>query len=248
MDERTVTGRIDFKIAGEPVEIEMTVPADPVPLSRMLPVLSMATDRFVEVGVQASRSNGESVSCRKGCSACCRQLVPISETEAFDLARLVDELPEPLRSQVAGSFTEAVSKFAVSGLSDYLDQYASLPEPEQTEIHRRYYQLGISCPFLYDDACSIHEKRPLVCREFLVTSDAANCWDPFKNPIKPVKLLFKTTDALRDLSRTEMFIPLIVSLEVARRYPRDERLKSGQEWIGAFFERLIERTSTEVQD
>jgi Fe-S-cluster containining protein len=34
------------------------------------------------------------------------------------------------------------------------------------------------CPFLEDESCSIHPDRPLVCREYLVTSPAELCAGP----------------------------------------------------------------------
>ncbi len=43
---------------------------------------------------------------------------------------------------------------------------------------RRYFHLGIACPFLEDESCSIHADRPISCREYLVTSPAVNCADP----------------------------------------------------------------------
>jgi Fe-S-cluster containining protein len=38
-----------------------------------------------------------------------------------------------------------------------------------------YFRLGIACPFLEDESCSIHPYRPSACREYLVTSPAENC-------------------------------------------------------------------------
>jgi Fe-S-cluster containining protein len=239
----TVTVNSEITIGGDSVEIEMELPAHAVPLRRMLPVISMATDQFVEIGVAASRNQGESVSCRKGCSACCRQLVPISETEAFEIADIVGQMPEPKRAEVTARFAIAVRRISDAGLLADLDRYGSMSVQQRQELHRRYFQLGIECPLLEGDACSIHERRPLVCREFLVTSDAANCNDPFANPINPVKLLFSSADVLRDLSRADMFIPLTVSLQLVSSYPSDKRQKTGPEWMEEFLEKLHSRIS-----
>ena len=250
MAGRTVTLNSQIAIGSDAVEIEMALPADAVPLRRMLPIISMATDQFVEIGIAASRNNGESVSCRKGCSACCRQLIPISETEAFEIADIVGEMPEQRRAEVTERFANALRRISNAGLLADLDRYGSMSVPQQKELHRRYFQLRIECPLLENDACLIHERRPLVCREYLVTSDAANCDDPFANPIRPVKALFSTSDVLRDMSRADMFVPIAVSLELESSYPRDKRLKTGPEWMEEFFDNLHSRisTGTELDD
>ena len=244
MPDRTVAVNAEITIGGGSIEMEMALPADTVPLRRMLPVISMAADQFVEIGIAASRNKGEAVSCKKGCSACCRQLVPISETEAFEIADIVGQTPEAKRAEVADRFAKAVRRISDAGLLADLDRFDSMPAEQQEGVHRRYFQLGIECPFLEDDACSIHQRRPLVCREFLVTSDADNCKDPFANPIRPVKTLFSIADVLRDMSRSNMFVPLALSLGLVSNYPSDERVRTGPSWMEDFFEKLQLRVST----
>ena len=46
--------------------------------------------------------------------------------------------------------------------------------------------MGVPCPFLEDESCSIHPERPLVCREYLVTSPAALCAGPTQEGVTPV--------------------------------------------------------------
>ena len=40
-------------------------------------------------------------------------------------------------------------------------------------LGREYFQLGIPCPFLEEESCSIYHDRPITCREYLVTSPPA---------------------------------------------------------------------------
>ena len=56
--------------------------------------------------VVAAAEAGKAISCRKGCGACCRQLVPISRTEA-----------ERLLSTVAALFTLSLVMGAMSWLN-----------------------------------------------------------------------------------------------------------------------------------
>jgi hypothetical protein len=56
---------------------------------------------------------------------------------------------------------------------------------------------------LEDESCSIYADRPLVCREYLVTSPAANCWEPTSDAIEKVDIpglsyAFIATDARRE--------------------------------------------------
>ena len=51
-----------------------------------------------------------------------------------------------------------------------------------------YFRLGIACPFLESESCSIHRDRPLVCREYLVSSPSEHCADPVRGTIERVPL------------------------------------------------------------
>jgi hypothetical protein len=108
--EEFVTGNIKFSLYGEPVEMNMSVPAKPVKPTRMLPIFQAMTNEFLDIGINASLSKGETVSCTKGCGACCKQPVPISEIEAYQLNELVENMPEPKRSEVKERFAFATKK------------------------------------------------------------------------------------------------------------------------------------------
>lgn len=47
---------------------------------------------------EQAAAGGRVVSCRKGCGACCRQLVPLAWSEAYQPGELVNALPEPRRT------------------------------------------------------------------------------------------------------------------------------------------------------
>jgi Putative zinc- or iron-chelating domain len=62
--------------------------------------------------------------------------------------------------------------------------------PDSANAHQfglRYFALGIACPFLEEERCTIHKIRPLRCREYLVVSPAANCAQPASSDIVSVK-------------------------------------------------------------
>lgn len=98
--------------------------------------------------------NGHRVQCRKGCSACCRQLVSITREEAVLLAMHVDE--EGLEVDLERARRQA----AVIGLKGW-----NTLSPEDR-----------TCVFLAaDGSCSVYEHRPVPCRKYFVASDPARC-------------------------------------------------------------------------
>src|SRR5687767_14514875 len=92
---QSVTTDVELTTAEFQLKFRVTVPADPTPLRRMLPLVQALADAVVDGTCRASAKQGQPISCRAGCGACCRQLVPIGEVEAQHLSDLVRALPEP---------------------------------------------------------------------------------------------------------------------------------------------------------
>jgi Fe-S-cluster containining protein len=249
-----VTGEVVLSINGEPLKMQMTVPATPVKPHRMLPVFQKMTNSFVEMSALAAGTRGETVSCRMGCSACCRHPVPISEIEIYYIAELVENMPEPRRAEIKKRFQEADEHFQAMGWFDRMKQVGdlTLTSSEETvaeEVNKaamEYFREGVPCPFLDVDAgaCSIHENRPLACREYLVTSPAANCSNPSADSIKKVDLMMKPSHTLRFVGSTGTFtgfIPLIRALELAESFPERFEERTGERWAADFFSKLTHR-------
>jgi hypothetical protein len=108
----TITARIQLSISRQPIRFEITVPTRSVQLRDLLPIFHGLTDVIVEQAVRGAEQEGGTISCRKGCGACCRQPVPISESEARAIVHLVAALPEPRQSQVRARFAEAAARLA----------------------------------------------------------------------------------------------------------------------------------------
>lgn len=170
-----VTAQVDLQVAGTRVQFALTVPTAPVPPGAILPVfqtLSAAIQADVASGLE---EEGKRISCRAGCGACCRQLVPITKIEARYLAELVDSMPEPRQSEIRSRFADVIRRLEEAGILETLRHPEwVLPETKE-KLGLTYFGLGIPCPFLENESCSIHENRPLVCREFLVTSPPEHC-------------------------------------------------------------------------
>jgi Fe-S-cluster containining protein len=165
------------------------VPAGQTNLTQILPVLQSLDDSFIG-GVTAQLSEaGFSVSCKAGCGACCRQMVPISIFEAEALGAWIRSLPEARQKELAGRFHQALLSFAAAGLIDRMVNQDWLAETETArKLALDYFYQHVPCPFLEDESCSIHPIRPLVCREYLVSSPPEFCEDPAGLKVVPARL------------------------------------------------------------
>jgi Fe-S-cluster containining protein len=154
------------------------------------------TDRNGICNRQASF--GHTVSCRKGCGVCCCQMVPLSPPEAAIIADVVDQLPPARKKTVLTNFAKALDKLDAAGLKETISNIYSTrtDKKEVLDINRKYFELGIPCPFLAEGSCSIHPHRPSRCREYSVLSSADFCKNPFDNRIKRLPLTIKLCESL----------------------------------------------------
>lgn len=174
-------------------------------------------------------AEARAISCRKGCGACCRQPVPISAAEAFMLERTVSEFPALRRTRTRRQFTAALTA-AQEGL----------PQGGWFSEGPAYFRLGIACPFLVRESCSIHPARPAACREHLVTTSPAHCAEfpsPFVRMLPmeaPVQAMLSALCAELLGAAPEM-IPLVCALEWAEAH----REESGRRWEAGYLLRKV---------
>jgi Fe-S-cluster containining protein len=114
------------------------------------------------------------VSCQKGCSSCCSQMVfDVSGVEIEDLgwhlrrSGRVDELLEPLRRRRDLYDQTRLEHPRLRGESD--DDWVE-------RVARIFWSLAESCVFLDEDgACSVFDHRPQSCRRYFVHGPAELC-------------------------------------------------------------------------
>jgi hypothetical protein len=129
---KTLTARATLSISGVRVDFEITVPTRLVGLGELLPTFRSLAGAIIDQAEREDLADGQKVSCRKGCGACCRQLVPIAEVEARQILDLVEGLPEPRRREIRDRFAEAgVCPVAGSGL---LPARNPLPVPRRRKL------------------------------------------------------------------------------------------------------------------
>jgi Fe-S-cluster containining protein len=190
-EQHQETVSIDFTVGIGDGKFSATavVPAGHTNLTQILPVIQALEDSLIAgVGAQLSQAD-HSISCKAGCGACCRQMVPLSIFEAEALSAWIRTLPEARQQELAGRFHQALVRLSASGLIDRMvneDWLATTPSASQ--LATEYLYQRVACPFLEDESCSIHSIRPLVCREYLVTSPPEHCYDPANLPTVLVRL------------------------------------------------------------
>jgi Fe-S-cluster containining protein len=183
--------RLNLRFRDGAFSAGVEVPEGPIRAVDLLPMLHELNDALIGVAVAEAESQGRRVSCRAGCGACCRQIVPISEIEARYLADLIAAMPNEQRERVTARFSDVVAKLSASGLLEVPSDPG-----ERHRLGMDYFRLGLPCPFLENESCSIHDHRPASCREYLVTSPAANCSAPTGENIQMVELPAKLSLAL----------------------------------------------------
>jgi Fe-S-cluster containining protein len=239
-----VVVKFSLTVGDREMEASARVPAGPVRVADILPVLHNLASAVIAVGEEQAREQGKVISCRAGCGTCCRQIVPISEMDARYLAALVEAMPEARRARVAGRFRAAVARLEELGLIAKCREISRYTPDERLEIAMDYFFAGIACPFLEDESCSIHPARPMVCREHLVTNPPENCANPTAAntqmvplPAKPSLALYRFTDGVgEDKWR---YLPLVLALEWAAEHAGDEQPKlPGPEILMNFLRRL----------
>jgi Fe-S-cluster containining protein len=233
----TVTGNVELSIGGSRLRLELNVPSAPTRPTKLLPIIHSLADAVVGIACKAAEGEGKSISCSKGCGACCRQLVPISAVEARRLRELLDELPAPRAAELRARFGQARERLAEAGLLEALLAPHSIEDEQVQAFGLEYFARGIACPFLEDESCSIHADRPVACREYLVTSPAAHCAQPTADSVERVKMPAKVGSAVRKL-QPPAWVPLIVAPEWADLHPDHSAPQPGTAIAGEFFSAL----------
>lgn len=184
---QTALIRVELAMPDGVMRGQVEVDTGPMRLADIVPT---AYELTMAISGRANRREeraGHPISCRAGCGACCRQLVPLSPPEAFYLVDMLNAI-EPGRRQVyLDRFAAVKTRLDSEGMIDELFN-PTITEDPVLEIGRRYFGLRMACPFLEEESCSIHPHRPVACREYNVTSPAAWCAEPYAHDIQKVPM------------------------------------------------------------
>jgi Fe-S-cluster containining protein len=234
MGQTSPVERLDVSVntpAGQ-ITMPVDIPVASVPATALVPILHRLGEQALALEERQAVDAGASISCRKGCAACCRMLVPVSPPEAFALQELVRTWPEERRRSLQARLVEAQTRLTQAGLWSRLNDIAEtneqLTDDKMEATNDAYYSLRMPCPFLVDEICSIYADRPAACRELLVTSPAELCQDIANNPVRMLPIPMRIGTILGSwwaelVGGPTRLIPLPLALDWAQRHAAETR-------------------------
>jgi len=232
-----VRTNVALKGPGFELSFEITVPAGPTTTRDLLPLARALSAVMVREAIRAEAAAGREISCRSGCGACCRSLVAISQIEARQIRDLVAGFDAARKAAIEARFEAARQRLQAAGLLARLEGAESWTDADYRQGVGAYFALGIPCPFLEDESCSIYTERPLTCREFLVTSPPAQCAVLGSDAVRPVRLPVAMFNAVARWGVpaqgefVESWVPLILAPAWADAHPDDALPKPGPELL-----------------
>jgi Fe-S-cluster containining protein len=222
-DAKRVEIQLELKLGDRTINAGAKIPDVPMRPCDLLPVLLAFDDAICGAVAQIAEEQGMKISCGPRCGACCRQIVPISETEALYLAGVVESMPPERQAAVRERFRQALEALGDPVLSGLRDTSRLSSFDARREAGMAYFGRGVPCPFLEDESCSIYEHRPMSCREYFVVSPACHCSDPRPDniqrvdlPLKLSHILFRFADG--NGSAAPRWLPLVLALEEAETH------------------------------
>jgi len=213
-----------------PVTAPVEVPTGFIPVTEIVPLLRRLGEQAQALVERTALATGQTISCRKGCAACCRMLIPLSAPEAYRLKDTISQMPEDRRKATLDRIAQAQHRLNAAAmltrLSEIAESERQWSDAEMEPINRAYFALQMPCPFLVDETCSIYEDRPAACRELQVTSPAEWCRDPVTNPVRALPVPLRVSTVLGLLWSTLVggpirFIPLPLALAWSDRHADD---------------------------
>jgi Fe-S-cluster containining protein len=192
--------QVDFTLgigAGR-LDASVVVPKGRVTLTQILPALQSLCSNIMGATVEQVESEGHKISCKAGCGACCRQMVPLSIFEAEGLADWIRTLPQERQDELARRFDAALIALRDGGILERMhpEMWGEGTEEATAKLAVDYLKQRVACPFLEEESCSIHPIRPLICREYLVTSPAEFCVLPARKHVVGVPVPVKLSTVL----------------------------------------------------
>lgn len=219
----------------------VSVPTGFIPITDIIPLMRSLGEQAHQLAINNLTQTGATISCQKGCAACCRMMIPVAPPETFALLSVVEALPSLKKERLLERFQTAQQTLREAGLEEGLQRLAfsedQVTDEELEPLNRAYYSLRMPCPFLEDEVCSIYEHRPSACRELLVTSPAELCQDLIHNPVKLIPAPFRIGTVLSKLwadycQGPVRLIPLPFALEWAKaRASQNTRTGAGPELL-----------------
>lgn len=238
------TANVEITVKGRRLRMQFNVPEAAVGPGEMMPLFRAVSAALTKTAISEVEKAGHKISCKRGCGACCRQLVPISAVEAREVGKLVERLPEPRRSEVKQRFADASKRLEEAGLLPQLRNPGAFDREQMKSLDLEYFAYRIACPFLEEESCSIYEDRPIACREYLVVSPAEHCSEATAVNVRAIAPIAGPVSAgipSADMSpsgKPVKWVPLILAVEYAGNHPEELAARPAPEMVEEFFKRF----------
>ena len=213
------TINLDLDILDEHLHFRIGVGDERVALADIVPLAHRISARIADVVIARDRRQRSDIACRKGCSYCCQShLVPLAVPEAFRLTEYIYSRPRDLRDSMLRMcllaardiLNEEPPEFIVPRAETDLNDSSSF----LSDLSKWYVGLGVSCPFLSENICTIYENRPSACRDHFVHGGGTSCADtdvviePVKMPVPMVEVLGQLAGEFEDREVEAVILPL----------------------------------------
>jgi Fe-S-cluster containining protein len=158
----------DKRVVASGIDPESSDPRLPVAMARAMGALFIEAKRsgnvdppvtflYETINATLRRISDVPVACKKGCSHCCHTWVSVAAPEALFIAKILKQRNSAVAERV---------RLVHEQTKEYdFDTRDAHPHP---------------CPLLEDDACSIYDARPKVCR-LAASADADICARTYHN-------------------------------------------------------------------
>jgi len=219
------------------LQVQVDVPTGFIPISHIVPVIRSLGEQAQDLEITHTNQIGKTISCQKGCGACCRQMIPVSPPEAFALVEAMNILSEDHQNRVKQNLARTRQRLETAGILRPLQDLAESPhqhsDNELDALNRAYYALRIPCIFLENEVCSIYAHRPAGCRSHLVTSPPELCQDMAHNSIEELHIPLRAGTVLSMLWADLTGGPIrLMPLPVAIEWAETHQDLNTQTWKG----------------
>jgi len=244
---------LELDVLDERLRFRIDVAHGQVKLSDIIPLARKISGKIADILIDKHHKDGIEIACRKGCGHCCQShLVPLAVPEAFRLNGYIHSRHRDLR--------DAMLRSCLLAAQDILDQEPpeSFTPPMSEPVDNRsflsnvstwYVSLGVCCPFLSNNVCTIYENRPLACRDYFVRGGSNACINadsttrPLKMPVPMVEVLGQLAGELEGSDIEAVILPL-TPVWCEQNADRAERTWSAE----TVAERFVEIVSTRASE
>lgn len=173
-DRQSTTFPFEIDLADKTLSMAIIVRNSRANLSDLTTITHQVCNKVIETLTNNDDPNFQNISCKKGCSHCCKYMVSLSSAEAFFLHNHILSMPADTRRSTLHSFLRAARIISANRIPN-MDASQMTEYEELHAISNWFNKLNLTCPFLKNNACSIYNFRPLACREHLATNDPKGC-------------------------------------------------------------------------